>query len=465
MEFLKNVFNNVLGSADYIIYFIITIGILVFVHEFGHFAAAKIAKMRVDVFALGFGKRLFGWNKLTGFTFGNLPTDLDLEGNTDYRLSLLPLGGYVKIAGMVDESFDTKFANSEPQPYEFRSKGTLAKIFVITAGVMMNLTLTLLIFWGINFFQGKEIPKSTTIAGVDKGSIAEKAGFHSYDKIISINNNSVNDWDEVVQNIFVENQSGDVSLKLERNKEVVQLNLSRRFVTDNSQKGFFLFPSPVQAVVVDVIKNSPAEDAGLKTDDLILSLNGMSIKEGMQINEIISSNNEKSISVVLLRNNDTIRTNVKPASDGKIGISHSVAYVGEIEYHTYGFFASITNAFIKAGDYTALTFSMLKNVITGKIAFNKAFGGPVKIAQFAVKSADTGPLSFLLFLALLSLSLAIINILPFPVLDGGHFVIILLEGIFRRELPIKIKMAIQNAGFVLLLLLMAFIIYNDIISL
>ena len=108
---------------------------------------------------------------------------------------------------------------------------------------------------------------------------------------------------------------------------------------------------------------------------------------------------------------------------------------------------------------------MLKNVITGKIAFNKAFGGPVKIAQFAVKSADTGPLSFLLFLALLSLSLAIINILPFPVLDGGHFVIILLEGLFRKELPIKIKMAIQNAGFVLLLLLMAFIIYNDIISL
>jgi regulator of sigma E protease len=108
---------------------------------------------------------------------------------------------------------------------------------------------------------------------------------------------------------------------------------------------------------------------------------------------------------------------------------------------------------------------MFKEVITGKRAFNQTFGGPLKIAQFAAKSADTGLIAFLYFLAMLSLSLAIINILPFPVLDGGHFIIILLEGIFKKELPIKIKIAIQNAGFVILLLLMAFIIYNDFISL
>jgi len=107
---------------------------------------------------------------------------------------------------------------------------------------------------------------------------------------------------------------------------------------------------------------------------------------------------------------------------------------------------------------------MMKNVFTGKIAFKQAFGGPIKIAQIAVKSADTGIISFLLFLAMLSLSLAIINILPFPVLDGGHFVILLLEGIFKKEVPIKIKMVIQNIGFALLLILMAFIIYNDVIS-
>ena len=233
-----------------------------FYHEFGHFAAAKLSKMRVDVFAIGFGKRLFGFNKINGFTFGDLPKDFDTQGFTDYRLSLLPLGGYVKIAGMVDESFDTKFAGTEPKPYEFRAKKTLPKLFVITAGVMMNLSLTILIFWGINFFQGKEIAKSTTIAIVDKGTIAEKAGFQSLDKILSVNNVPVKDWDEVVDRIFIDNQSSDVKLNVERNGIVQFLDIKRKFITENSQNGFFLFPYPTQAIVVEVLKNSPCTGCG-----------------------------------------------------------------------------------------------------------------------------------------------------------------------------------------------------------
>ncbi len=450
---------------DYIIYFIITIAILVFVHEFGHFAAAKLSKMRVDVFAIGFGKRLFGYNKLSGFTFGDLPKDFDGQGNTDYRLSLLPLGGYVKIAGMVDESFDTKFADTEPKPYEFRAKKTLPKLFVISAGVMMNLSLTLLIFWGINFFQGKEIAKSTTIAMVDKGTAAEKAGFQSLDKILSINNVPVKNWEEVAEGILLDTHSSDVKLSIERNGTVQPLDIPRKFITENSREGFFLFPYPIQAMVKEVLKNSPAQDAGMKSGDLILSLDSISIKESGQITEVIAASTDKSIPIVLLRDKDTIRTTVKPAMDGKIGISHTVAYVGEIEYRTYGFFESIPLAITRAKDFTVIFFSMMKKVFTGKIAFKDAFGGPVKIAQYAASSADSGGVSFLYFLAMLSLNLAIINILPFPVLDGGHIVIILLEGIFKRELPLKVKMIIQNIGFALLLLLMAFIIYNDVISL
>lgn len=451
---------------DYIIYFIITVGILVFVHEFGHFAAAKLSKMRVDVFAIGFGKRLFGWNKLSGFSFGDLPKDFDTQGNTDYRLSLLPLGGYVKIAGMVDESFDTKFAGTEPQPWEFRAKKTLPKLFVITAGVLMNLLLTLTVFWGMNFFQGKQIPLSVTVSKIDKGSAGELAGFQSFDKILSVNGNQVKNWDDVLENIVINNQSIDAVIKVERNAEEKTFTIPRKFIIENSQKRFFLFPYPTSRPVIgEVIKNSPAEDAKMKAGDFVLSINGIIIRDGEQINEIVSSSLDKSLSVVLLRGKDTVRTSVRPGLDGKIGISFSTIYNGEIEYRTYGFISSISHAFIDAGQYTALTFRMMKNVIVGKVAFKQAFGGPVKIAQYAVKSADSGIISFLFFLAMLSLSLAIINILPFPVLDGGHFVIILVEGIFKRELPIKIKIAIQNAGFVILLLLMAFIIYNDLISL
>ena len=138
---------------------------------------------------------------------------------------------------------------------------------------------------------------------------------------------------------------------------------------------------------------------------------------------------------------------------------------GKVDYKTYGFFQSFYYGWLDIVGITKLTFRMLGKVIGGELEFGKAFGGPVKIAQFAARSADTGLVSFLYFLAMLSLSLAIINILPFPVLDGGHLIIILIEGVTKKEIPVKVKVAIQNTGFVILLLLMAFIIYNDILTL
>ncbi|MCF8262409.1 MAG: RIP metalloprotease RseP [Melioribacteraceae bacterium] len=447
---------------DQIFYFIITIAILVFVHEFGHFAAARICKMQTDVFAIGFGKRLFGWNQVNGFTWGDMPEDFDMQGHTDYRLCALPLGGYVKIAGMVDESFDTKFAEAEPKPYEFRAKPTYQKLFVITAGVMMNLTLTILIFWGINFDQGKQVIKTTQIGIVEEGTAADQLGFESHDKILSVNGESVESWDELRSKVLIDNALSSLDFKAERNGNIESISVSKNQFEKVAEGKFFLSYDFQRPIILDVLPNSPAEDAGIEAGDIFVELNSEVLKSSGDLIKIVSANPEVELPVVLVRNEDTIKTSVTPGMEGLIGVSLGEMYTGPKEIVSFGFFESLGKSLSDVVYITGVTYSMLKNVITGEMPFNRAFGGPVRIAEFAAKSADTGMVNFLYFLAQLSLSLAILNILPFPVLDGGHFVIISIEGILRRELPLKVKIAIQNTGFVILMALMAFIIYADI---
>jgi len=450
---------------DYIIYFAITIGILVFVHEFGHFAAAKLSGMRVDVFAIGFGKRLFGWNKKKGFSFGELPKDFDGEGKTDYRLSLLPLGGYVKIAGMVDESFDTEFAKKEPQPYEFRSKGFWPKVFVITAGVLMNLLLAVFIFWGANFFKGKPVTETTTIGYVGENSVADSLGFKTDDKILAVNLKKVENWEQLRSEFYVNTLGEDLNVTVIRDGVNAEIFVPRAKIPDFETSGEFLVPEGVKPRVMDVLKDSPAESAGIAAGDIFLEINHTPLSSSKQLINIISGNAGSELPLVVQRGEDTLMLAVVPGSDGMIGISIGEVYTGKTNFQTFDFFEAFYYAGIDIANITNLTFSVAKKVFVGEVEFKKAFGGPVKIAQLAAKSADVGIDSFLFFLAILSLSLAIINIMPFPVLDGGHLVIIIIETIARREIPVKVKVAIQNTGFVLLLLLMAFIIYNDILSL
>lgn len=450
---------------DYIIYFAITIGILVFVHEFGHFAAAKLCGMRADVFAIGFGKRLFGWNKISGFSFGELPKDFDGQGNTDYRLCLLPLGGYVKIAGMVDESMDVDFAGKEPQPYEFRAKPVWMKVIVITAGVFMNLVLAWAIFWGRNYFQDKPVTKTTTIGYVIPDSKADSIGFKSGDKILEVNGAAVNNWEELNQELFINTLGEDLSLKIRRGGHTEFLSFPRTKLPEEAVERFLIPEGLGRPTIAEVVENSPAEEAGIKTGDVFLEVNETEVFTSIQATEIIKNSKEKPINILYQRNSDTLNTAVTPGADGIIGILISNPYTGEVDYISFGFFESVVMGWNDIVDITKLTFRMLGKVVGGELEFGKAFGGPVKIAQFAARSADTGIVSFLFFLAMLSLSLAIINILPFPVLDGGHLIIILIEGAMKREIPVKVKIAIQNTGFVILLLLMAFIIYNDILTL
>ncbi len=443
-------------------YFIITIGILVVVHEFGHFLAAISCGMRAEVFAVGMGNRLFGWNKKTKFSFGKLDPDLDLEGNTDYRVALLPIGGYVKIAGMIDESLDTEFLKQEPQPWEFRSKPIWQRALVLSAGVMMNLLLAIIIFWGIIYHQGKTIRPTTEIGYVTPNSCAAKSDLHVGDEILSINDHPIQQWDEIESSIYTESVTHDLSFRLKRLGTTVSVRVRRTDIPDLTEERFGISPIGEVPLIVDVDKEKPAGTIGLQPGDTILAVNGIPVSAGL-LPELIRSNKGKEIFLAWARGEKKMTARVTPNAEGRIGIQIASVYQGPLKRQQYGFFEALPAGIQELQFTSGLFLSNMYQLVVGKASL-KSMGGPVKIAQMAKRSADNGFVEFFGFIGLLSISLALLNILPFPALDGGHLIFLLYEAVFRREVPAKVKIIIQQAGFLLLLVFMAFILYNDVIN-
>lgn len=433
-----------------IIYFLITIIILVFVHEFGHFAAAKLCKMRVDKFYLF-------------FDFFNLRIFRFTKGDTEYGLGVFPLGGYVKVAGMIDESMDKEFISKAPEPWEFRSKPVWQRMFVITAGVIMNTLLAFAIFYTINLVQGKTRLETTTIGYVSQNSVASKFGILPGDKIISVNGAKIEYWDEVRGNIFIESMGEDVNLQVSRDGAVKDIFLSKADMLDLNERSFGIFPGDMSPEIQQVLPEKPAGKLGLQTGDIITEANGRPIGHSQEFVDIIKSNPGTDISVKWKRGSEELYGTVKPEADSTIGIGIG-KFTGSIKTIQYNVISAIPQGFNDLWHYGVVLFvkSMWK-IIKGDIAFSKAVGGPVKIAQFAGQSAEGGFLSFLGFMAMLSITLAIINILPFPALDGGHFMFLLYEGIFRKPVSNKIQIVVQNVGFIILMAFMIFVVYNDII--
>ena len=433
-----------------ILYFLITIVILVFVHEFGHFAAAKLCKMRVDKFYLF-------------FDFFNLKIFKFVKGDTEYGLGVFPLGGYVKVAGMIDESMDKDFMNQPPQPWEFRSKPVWQRMFVITAGVIMNTLLAFAIFYTINLAQGKTRMETNIIGYVSENSVASKFGIIPGDRIISVNGQKVEFWDEVRGNIFIESMGENVNLVIERNGTQKDIFLSKDELRDLNERSFGIFPDNMTAEIQQVVAERPAGKMGLLTGDVIIEANGQKITHSQQFVDVIKSSPANEIAVKWTRNGSEMSGMVKPDADSTIGIAIG-SYTGTVKNIKYNVISAVPQGFNDLWHYGVVLFvkSMWK-IIKGDIAFSKAVGGPVKIAQYAGQSAEGGLLSFLGFMAMLSITLAIINILPFPALDGGHFVFLLYEGIFRKPVSHKIQIVVQNVGFLLLMAFMAFVVYNDII--
>ena len=445
-----------------VFYFLITIGILVFIHELGHFLAAIACGMRAEVFALGMGNRVLGWNKLTGFSFGKLKEDLELHGNTDYRLAAFPIGGYVKIAGMIDESLDVETQKSEPEPWEYRAKPVWQRMIVISAGVIMNIFLAVAIFWGINYVQGDSFMQTTEIGIVIKDSPAAKAGLISGDRILSVNGKTMEYWEAIQTSIYFDLLGQDIALEIERNGARSTVAIPRSAIPDVSESTFGIIPSNTEALINDVTAGRPAEKAGLLPNDIIVSINSIPVANQEDVIRVISGNAGKEVSMVVKRNGTEKTIAVVPSAEGRIGITVGSRYNGPILNKQYGLFESFPRGVRQTISATTLYAHSIWQLVAGKAEFTKSVGGPVKIAQLATRSAEVGIMSFLAFTALLSISLAVMNILPFPALDGGHLIVLLYEAIFRRPLPNIVQIRIQQAGMAILLTFMLFVLYNDI---
>ncbi len=436
-----------MGFLNTAFYFIITIGVLVFIHELGHFLAAKFFKMRVDRFSIGFPPRAFGRQ----------------IGETDYCVSWIPIGGYVKIAGMIDESLDTEFLDKPPQPWEFRAKPLWQRMIVISAGVIMNILLAVVIFWGIIYHQGKDVRPITEIGYVVSESPAAKAGFLSGDKILSINNKKINYWEDVETALYAASMGNDLTLQVQQGSELRTISMLRKDIPDISEERFGIYPAGLLAIVGAVEAGKPAERLGLRTNDILVSVNGSPLTY-YDVPQTIKKFAGKEVTLEWKRGDTLMHGRVIPNEEGRIGIALGAFYSGPVRHIRYTLLQALPEGLRDVSEMSGLFFSNVYHLITGKVSFSKSVGGPIKIAQIATRSAEIGLVSFLGFMALLSISLALINLLPFPALDGGHLMFLLFEAVFRREIPGKVKIVLQQAGFFLLLVFMAFVLYNDIVN-
>jgi regulator of sigma E protease len=434
--------------------FIAAIFILVMIHELGHFLAARLFGMRVERFSIGFPPRIWGIQR----------------GDTDYCISATPLGGYVKISGMIDESLDTEHLNSEPQPWEFRSKPVWQRAVVISAGVIFNLILALVIYTGIIFIYGDSYVPAEKVGElyIPEKSLAYEIGFRTGDRLVAVNGKEINDFNSDVFN-FKNLTASSFSFTVVRNGEKVEIQTTDGFLDKltKSEEPLISLLNAIPAKVGAVKEKSPAEAGGLKVGDQVIAIAGTPVSYWMElVPKIRAATSATEFRVV--RGLDTLALWITPDSASRtIGIFPvDIEQHFGIEFRKYNIFQSVGLAAVRTGDTIRGIISGLKQMFSGSISVRDNLGGPIAIAKVAGKATETGGMrGFWMITAYLSVTLAIMNLLPLPVLDGGHLVFLAWEGITRREPSVKVRMYLQQAGLVFFILMFLFVTYNDVLKL
>lgn len=431
-----------------VLQFILSISILVVLHEMGHFLFAKIFKTRVEKFYLFFNP----WFSLFKMK----------RGETEYGIGWLPLGGYVKIAGMIDESMDTKQMSQPPQPYEYRSKPAWQRLLIITGGVLVNFILAMVIFIMMLYTWGESyLPTKSLTYGVSVDSLAYEIGFRNGDKILQVGGEEVESFNQIIPKL-VFNQAAQVTV--EREGSITDVAIESKYISQILKSpGLFLPRFPM--ILGEVLDGSAASNAGFKVGDKLLAINGTDAMFFDQFKEAATSYAGKQLSVTVDRSGEAIEINVLVPETGVIGVrpKQNMSEFFEIKSKNYSLVqaipAGINKGLVSVSDYL----KQLKLIFSPSTGAYESVGGFITIGKIFPGVWDWQ--TFWGLTAFLSIMLAILNILPIPALDGGHMLFLIYELVTRRKPSDKFMEYAQIAGMIVILALVVFANGNDIVRL
>jgi regulator of sigma E protease len=422
---------------------LIMIGIMILIHELGHYWAARFFDVKVDTFSFGFGPRLFGFKK----------------GETDFRFSLILLGGYVK---MVGEQPGDEQSND---PRSFLSKPRWQRLIIVFAGPAMNIILAVAVLTGLFMVRYPKIPSSPSpeIGYIVPNSAAAKAGLHEGDRIVQIGDTSNPSWEDIYVK-EVASAGHPLSVWIVRNGDR-QLVTVTPILDPKTGAGFAGWGEQSDIEIAGFSHaDSPAAKAGLKSGDIIVSVDGQPIHSTPKVHDIINSNGGKPVDVVFSRNGQLITSHLTPAISEDNGTKEwliGVKLQPKVVLVSLPFPQALSASVRENAKNATFIYQFLRGVAERRMS-PKSLEGPLRIVQISGEEAREGPIPYLGLMAGLSLNLAVVNLLPIPILDGATIFMLLVEMFMRRDLSLRVKEAAFRLGFVFLMAVVAFVLYNDI---